>query len=342
MVCVEVYACIDRRRAQIDSSRRRPSEALPARLVRVGDPVCGRSGRREIVQILFAESTDVEYTFMVTDAHQGFSVGYATDGHIRHEDGAPIDVLATIAEQKGRHSNEPSPCEWAGRDPRDVERAKELGKTFGLNSVKQGVLIEHFDEVRRQAQREQRVDKATPGVPAGLAMTDIVSMVEARFCRIVPDSIRRLIEDRIQTAIDSAVHSDYPKDESPRVPKRMHRGGVWPLTDADYDKLDPGIRGVVRFLVEQGFHTTDSGDGRTKVEEYGGDEDGEIMTVPHVAIPLDPTPAALAAADRLLRILKRAQVEVEPCMIELTYDPVQESCILMLTGVDDAMLQESE
>jgi len=122
------------------------------------------------------------------------------------------------------------------------------------------------------------------------------------------------------------------------IEPRMQPGGEWPLTEADYEKIDPGVRRLVRFLVGWRFHTTDSGDGKTKLETFGGDLDGEILDVPHVFMSVRPIPSALAEADRLMAKLGAVGVKASPGMIQLSYDPADESCVLMLTGVDDAML----
>ena len=123
------------------------------------------------------------------------------------------------------------------------------------------------------------------------------------------------------------------------IEKRLHRGAVWPLTDADYEKLDPGIRRLVQLLVENDFETTDSGDGKTKLAEFGGDLDGEILDTPHVFIGLDPDAFALRETDRIRDVLRDAGVPVEPGDVQLSYDPADESCIVMVLGIDDSMLK---
>lgn len=114
---------------------------------------------------------------------------------------------------------------------------------------------------------------------------------------------------------------------------RMHPGAVWPLTEEDYAQLDPGIRELVRFLVGHRFRTTDSGDGISKLVDFSD----EALDIPHISIALDPVPSAMASADRLLQLLKGRGVAMHPGMIQMTYDPVDESCLLMLVGVNSAM-----
>lgn len=125
------------------------------------------------------------------------------------------------------------------------------------------------------------------------------------------------------------------------APMKMHPGGVWPLEAADYEKLDPGIRTTVRMLVAAGFRTTDSGDGRTKIAAFGGDCDGTVLDVPHVAIQvLDSNP--IQQTNALWRLLLYALKEPPtPGMVQLTYDPAAEidaQSVILLTGIDDTML----
>jgi hypothetical protein len=54
----------------------------------------------------------------------------------------------------------------------------------------------------------------------------------------------------------------------------------------NYDELDPGIREVVRFLNDRGFHTTDSGDGRSKPQEWF--DAGDAIPYPHVVVASSP------------------------------------------------------
>lgn len=117
--------------------------------------------------------------------------------------------------------------------------------------------------------------------------------------------------------------------------EKMHRGDVWPLTKEAVGNIDPGVRGLVQWLIKARFHTTDSGDGVTKLDKYGGDMGGEILDVPHVFMVIDNHGAALAEADRLKAKLTRFGVTVAPGMISVSYDPADESCILSLYNVND-------
>lgn len=127
-----------------------------------------------------------------------------------------------------------------------------------------------------------------------------------------------------------------------------------------WDDLDVGVRGVVRLLVENGFETCDSGDGKSKFGEDGkplpewrsDDPDFEwVMDVPHVAIRVEPSKLA-SECDRLLKLLSGAGVHLEPPgptgkepSIQGTYDPVYRDkeaeagmAFILLTNVDDSKL----
>lgn len=108
------------------------------------------------------------------------------------------------------------------------------------------------------------------------------------------------------------------------------------LSDSvDYEQLDPGVRKMVRWLRENGFETTDSGDGETK-----SDEARAFGDIPHVCIKTTRKDL-LTEADRLWNILgynlplvmNRGEVHVEA-----TYDPADRSAIILLLRLHDRML----
>lgn len=110
----------------------------------------------------------------------------------------------------------------------------------------------------------------------------------------------------------------------------------------DLETLDPGIRRTVAWLRAHGFNTTDSGDGVTKL---AADPPMECaLDYPHVAILVEPHDL-VDAADRLLALLLAAGVSMpvpsmdvfRPC-IEASYCPVQGAALIVLCGVNDAML----
>lgn len=72
------------------------------------------------------------------------------------------------------------------------------------------------------------------------------------------------------------------------------------MAECDYERLDPGIRAVVKMLRGFGFETTDSGDGVSKLSQ--GYEPNEIISVPHV-FALTEGRVAFGEADRMQTIL---------------------------------------
>lgn len=133
-------------------------------------------------------------------------------------------------------------------------------------------------------------------------------------------------------------------------------------TEVPWDDLDPGIRRLVRLLVDNDFETTDSGDGVSKFDADGkplpGWESDDpsfewVMRVPHVWIRTEPAVLA-AACNRLMGVLEDAGVTLKPIgfseetpCIQGTYDPMlrdpddgQRFALICLTGVSDADLRE--
>ena len=47
---------------------------------------------------------------------------------------------------------------------------------------------------------------------------------------------------------------------------------------------------------------------------------------------------SISKADLLARKLEKQNIAIEPGMIQLTYDPSDESCILSIIGIDDSCL----
>ncbi len=101
----------------------------------------------------------------------------------------------------------------------------------------------------------------------------------------------------------------------------------------DLSLLDPGVRAFVGFLRAKGFETTDSGDGAAKL---GGpmDDGFEVLPFPHVFIRVHEATELLSEADRLLRVLAEAGIEVLPGTIDATYDPADRVALIAL--IDDA------
>jgi len=98
----------------------------------------------------------------------------------------------------------------------------------------------------------------------------------------------------------------------------MMTNGVHPVP---YARLDPGVRELVRALTENGYRTTDSGDGVSKPPA------GRMFEFPHVFMAT--TPASLVAeSDRLQGLL--AALNCEGWTVEATYRPGEPGMIGLL------------
>jgi len=124
------------------------------------------------------------------------------------------------------------------------------------------------------------------------------------------------------------------------------------MKDIDYSTLTPGIRNTVKWLREQGFNTTDSGDGVTNIQ--AGMEGA--LDIAHVHIVLEDPTQLVPEARRLYYVLQRHGVNFDidtskytSCAdapdlrdlgprIEAFYDPYGDLSILSLFNVDDALL----
>lgn len=125
-----------------------------------------------------------------------------------------------------------------------------------------------------------------------------------------------------------------------------------------YDDIDPGIREVVIALNGSGFRTSDSGDG---VSKKGTPLEGCMMETPNVVMTT-PAHHLVAEADRLRCVLESWGVRVGPTKAQVeelagpqsgdaseyghgvsiqgSYDPGDQSAIIMLLGLDDKLLAE--
>lgn len=90
----------------------------------------------------------------------------------------------------------------------------------------------------------------------------------------------------------------------------------------DYTQLDPGVRDVVRLLRRQGFLTTDSGDGKSKPQEWF--DAGDAMPFPNVTIRVERE-GLFTEADRLRDVLG------DSWQVEAVYWPANGSCALLAT-----------
>jgi len=107
------------------------------------------------------------------------------------------------------------------------------------------------------------------------------------------------------------------------------------MSNADLEwinSLNEGIRGTVRWLTENGFKTTDSGDGQTR--DYECDQDKPYVHM--LAIP----EYLVEETDRLVALLALRGIKVHawdgecnvPC-VESHYDPIDGFAVITLWNV---------
>lgn len=105
----------------------------------------------------------------------------------------------------------------------------------------------------------------------------------------------------------------------------------------NYEELTPGIRNVVRWLRDNGFETTDSGDGITNVAL--GMEGA--LDCPHVfMVAADPI-TAITECKRLHALLLDRGLAAEAGTVQLMYDPSDEVSVIALYNIDDAVLEHA-
>lgn len=113
----------------------------------------------------------------------------------------------------------------------------------------------------------------------------------------------------------------------------------------DYNDLDPGIRQTVHFLREQGFETSDSGDGVSKFDSDGQPlpfwESIDLIPEAHVAIICAPE-NLISESQRLYTVLSHVGISFSETtegspLIQGTYNPCETPPIglILLTGVCD-------
>jgi hypothetical protein len=114
------------------------------------------------------------------------------------------------------------------------------------------------------------------------------------------------------------------------------------MNDLDYEALTPGIRKTVELLRTNRFETTDSGDGKTNVA--AGMEGA--MEFPNVAIVIPSAELLVAECRRLHLLLKNRGVILHPQQMDPwipscqgMYDPSTNTALIVLTGVDDELLE---
>lgn len=118
------------------------------------------------------------------------------------------------------------------------------------------------------------------------------------------------------------------------------------MEEIDYEKLDPGIRKLVKLLRDNGFDTTDSGDGISKFTDF---PDSCAESMPNVYIQTT-SDILLSECNRLVNLLKQhvksgtleetfihpdLGQEVSRVAIEATYLPMEEVSVLGVHGIAD-------
>lgn len=98
------------------------------------------------------------------------------------------------------------------------------------------------------------------------------------------------------------------------------------MEDLNYEELDLGIRETVRFLRDNGFNTTDSGDGVSKPK---GDC---VIDESHVFIVCD-IEELIYEADRLYDLLIDKGIEGSTFTIQASYNPHDGTGVIMFLGV---------
>lgn len=114
-------------------------------------------------------------------------------------------------------------------------------------------------------------------------------------------------------------------------------------------ELDPGIRETVKFLRQNGFCTTDSGDGYSKVQRAKEEDPGryassvDALPYPHVFMSVPPD-SMVSEAARLWKVIstrvkRNAFVPGGDANIEVMYSPIDGEAVLSLLGVDDDLIK---
>jgi hypothetical protein len=157
-------------------------------------------------------------------------------------------------------------------------------------------------------------------------------------CAISDPICRKAIDDNVDAIVVLMTGKKKPATETARCEPNK----VEPLTEEQFNALDPGIRRTVKWLRENGFETTDSGDGSKAATMECA------LNYPNVAIRIDDPDALQFEADRLYELLSGRDIDLAPqgtdCepYIQATYDPADGSAILLLMYVNDELLFGSE
>jgi hypothetical protein len=114
------------------------------------------------------------------------------------------------------------------------------------------------------------------------------------------------------------------------------------MIESDYSTLNPGIRKTVELLQANRFETTDSGDGKTNAA--AGMECA--MHFPNVAIVIPTAELLVPECRRLHHLLRNHGVRLQSQQMDPwipscqgMYDPATNVAMIVLTGVDDDLLE---
>lgn len=107
------------------------------------------------------------------------------------------------------------------------------------------------------------------------------------------------------------------------------------------NELNPGIKKLVKILNENGFKTTDSGDGKT--HDFGCDRSNA-----YVCIEVQGLRRSEDEAVRLMDFMRfKCDIDIYPIgidgapCIQATYDPANGTAFIELMHVDDSMLEKA-
>jgi len=119
-----------------------------------------------------------------------------------------------------------------------------------------------------------------------------------------------------------------------------------------YAELDPNIRKVVKWLNDNGFQTSDSGDGEHKFKDFdpvkdeaeiSDLEDEGVLRYPHAIIQVGDPAKLVEETDRLHGLVENVIGEVFPHIegeapnlwIQANYDPTNRIPCIVLAGLSD-------
>lgn len=110
------------------------------------------------------------------------------------------------------------------------------------------------------------------------------------------------------------------------------------VEEPNYDEMNPGIRQTVKWLRDNGFQTTDSGDGKT------GDCECD-HPYPYVAMTVTNPDRLISETLRLVDLLNDQGITIEAMteenvtpVVQASYDAGDGYAVIFMANVDDAKL----